>query len=372
MTRVHDPRADRWRFLITTNRGLEPIARRELRELGASDLSTLYPGMIECAGPEALIPRLHARGRTVHRLLLEVARSECSTLAEITALIDDLDWPRYLGAEQSFAVRAQRRGDQPFGSPDVESAVGQAIIDEYRSAERTRPPVDLDDPDLVVRVFVREQRVIVTIDTTGQRSLHRRSYRVAEHEAPIRPTMAAAMSRLADCQPGDRVVDPMCGCGTIPIEAAATALEWPPEIESELAFRAFQFLDTDGVDLDHSRRSVEDLSLDIHGSDIDTQAVADARENAEHAGLGDFISFETADLRDRSLDADIVLTDMPFGIRTGGDIHSLYREFADRLADADCRRAVVHTARDDLLGLEPTRRLEMRRGRLETVLLVID
>ena len=372
MTRVHDPRADRWRFLVTTNRGLESIAQDELSELGATDLSTLYPGMIQCSGQEALISRLHARGRTVHRLLLEVARSECSTLGEITALIAELDWPRYLGAEQSFAVRAQRRGDQSFGSPDVESAVGQAIIDNYRSAERTRPPVDLDDPDLVVRVFVREQRVIVTIDTTGQRSLHRRRYRVAEHEAPIRPTMAAAMARLAECRPGDRVVDPMCGCGTIPIEVAATALDWPPEIEPELSFRAFQFLGAEALALDQPRRSAEDLSLNIHGFDIDAQAVGDARENAKHAGLGDAISFETADARVQPIDADIVLTDMAFGIRTDGDIHSLYREFADRLVDADCRRAVVHTAREDLLGLEPTRRIEMRRGRLESVLLVIE
>lgn len=371
MTQVHEPGNSRWRFLVTTNRGLEPIAQSELRELGASDASTLYPGMVECVGPESLISRLHARGRTMHRLLLELVRGECSSLAEITALIGELDWPRYLGPEQSIAVRAQRRGDQPFGSPDVESRVGQAIIDGCQSAEGTRPPVDLDDPDLVVRVFVREERVIVTLDTTGQRSLHRRSYRVAEHDAPIRPTMAAAMYRLAECRPGERVVDPMCGCGTIPIEIAATALGWPPEIESNLAFGEFQFLDADGVDFGE-QRSVEDLSQDVHGFDIDEQAVANARENARHAGLGDVVSFGAGDVRERPIDADVVITDMPFGIRTGGDIRPLYRRFAERLRESDCRRAVVHTAREDLLGIEPTRRIEMRRGRLETVVLVIE
>jgi 23S rRNA G2445 N2-methylase RlmL len=369
VTRVHDPTADQWRFLVTTNRGLEPIATRELRELGASDLSTLYPGMIECAGTESMVPRLHDRGRTVHRLSLELGRGECSTLAEIAALIDDLDTPRYLGPEQSFAVRAQRRGDQPFTSPDVEETVGQAIVDAYRRAERTRPPVNLDDPDLIVRVFVRQQRVIVTIDTTGQHSLHRRSYRAVEHEAPIRPTMAAAMYRLAECRPGDRIVDPMCGCGTIPIETAGTALGWPPEMESAPAFEQFQFLESR---LERERRGPEDLSLDIVGRDIDEQAIEGARENARHAGLDDALDFETADIRTEPLDADIVMTDMPFGIRTGGDVRPLYRAFTDRLAASDCRRAVVHTAREDLLGIAPTERIEMRRGRLETVMLVIE
>lgn len=370
MTRVHDPTADRWRFLVTTNRGLEPIAQRELRELGASEPSMLSPGMIECAGPESLISRLHARGRTVHRLLLELVHSECSSLEGITALIEQADWPRYLGPDQSFAVRAQRRGDQPFESPDVEEAVGQAIIDNYRSVERTRPPVDLDDPDLIVRVFVRENRVIATLDTTGQRSLHRRSYRAAGHEAPLRPTIAAAMSRLAECQPGDRVVDPMCGCGTIPIEAATMALERPPEIESEPAFEQFQFLDIDTEGSERHRRPATDLSLDIAGSDVEERAVARAQENARHAGLGDALTFETIDIREQPIDADIVIADMPFGIRTDGDIRPLYRAFTGRLAG--CRRAIVHTAREGLLGVEPTRRIEMRRGRLETVILVIE
>lgn len=357
---------------MTTNRGLEPIAGAELAELGGTDIETLYPGMIEFAAPSAVISRFHARSRLSHRLLLELARGECFSLTEISALVERLDIPRYLGPEQSFAVRAQRRGEHPFGSPDVESAVGQSIIDAYRSERGTRPPVDLDDPELIVRVFVREQRVIVALDTTGQYSLHRRQYRVAEHEAPIRPTMAAAMSRLANPRPDERVVDPMCGCGTIPLEVAASALGWPPEPPQEPAFRRLRFLDTNDADPGGDSRQPDELSLDVCGFDIDSHAVADARENARRAGLSETISFETADVRTRPIAADIVITDLPFGVRTSGDIRPLYDDFAERLAESGCRRAVVHTAREDLLGLEPTRRIEMRRGRLETVILVFD
>lgn len=372
MTRVHEPTADQWRFLVTTNRGLETIAQAELAELGAREATTLYPGMIEFAGPAAMITRIHGRSRTVHRLLLEVVRGAGGSLAEIAELVKSLDIPQYLGAEQSFAVRAQRRGDQPFESPDVESRVGQAIVDEYRRSERTRPPVDLDDPELIVRVFVRQERVIIAIDTTGLRSLHRRRYRVAEHEAPIRPTMAAGMCRLADPRPGETLLDPMCGCGTIPIEAAATALKWPPETDHEFAFQRFRFLDTGSSEPERERRPATELSVDVAGRDIDERAVSDARENAHHAGLGEALAFETADATAHPLEADLVVTDMPFGIRTGGDIRPLYRAFGDQLRESDPRRAVIHTARPELLGLDPARRIEMRRGRLETTMLVLE
>nr|WP_233739795.1 THUMP domain-containing protein [Halovenus carboxidivorans] len=328
--------------------------------------------MIEFAAPPAVVSRVHAYCRQIHRLLLELARGRCSSLADITALVDSLDISRILGPEQSFAVRAQRRGDHSFESPDVESAVGQAIVDASRAQRGTRPPVDLDDPDLIVRVFVRERRAIVTVDTTGQYSLHRRRYRVAEHAAPIRPTMAASMYRLADPDPDERVVDPLCGCGTVPIEAAATALDRRIEPVHEPAFRRLRALDADESAISDHRRQRDGAPPDIRGFDIDPEAVADARENARHAGVADTLSFETADARQRPIAADVVVTDLPFGVRTDDDIRPLYADFAERLAESDCRRAVIHTARGDLLGLEPTRRIEMRRGRLETAILVID
>lgn len=369
MARIHDPERRPWRFLVSTNRGLEAIAGEELAERGLSDADKLYPGMVECAGPPTAIPRLNTRGRTIHRVLLELGRAECHSLAEIADLVERISLARYLGTDQSFAVRAQRRGDHPFESPAVESRVGRAIVDSDERSER--PAVDLDAPDLVVRVFVREELVIVTVDTTGQRSLHRRQKRVVEHEAPIRPTMAAAMHRLAPPRSGEVVVDPMCGCGTVPLEIAATELGRPVDIGQERAFRRLRVPEIEVTGASADRRD-GDLGLTIVGGDIDASAVAGAHKNARSGGLGGEVSLVVADARKGWVDADVVVTDMPFGHRTGGDIRPLYRDFATQLADSSCRRAVIHTTRANLLGVEPSQRFEMRRGRLESELLVFD
>ncbi len=368
--RIHDPEDRPWRFLVSTNRGLEAIAGAELTELGLSNATTLYPGMVECAGPPSAIPLLNTRGRTIHRVLLELARGECHSLDEIADLVAEVEVPQYLDADQSFAARAQRRGEHPFESPEVESRVGQAIIDSYRASER--PPVDLEDPDLIFRVFVREQRVIVTIDTTGQRSLHRRQERTVEHEAPIRPTMAAAMYRLAAPRPGEVVVDPMCGCGTIPLEAAAVELGRPVDSGQELAFRRLRCPAIESERGDFLDQRHETVAVNSIGADIDEQAVAGARKNARTAGLAGTISFAVANAREQLLGGDVVVTDMPFGIRTGGDVRPLYHDFAAQLAASPCRRAVIHTTRANLLGVEPSERYEMRRGRLESELLVVE
>lgn len=369
MAWIHDPAARPWRFLVTTNRGLEAIASQELTEHGLENATVLYPGMVECIGPPAAIPLLNTRARTIHRVLVELGRGECHSLAEIAALVERVHLPRSLDTDQSFAVRAQRRGDHSFESPDVESRVGRAIVESYESG--TRPPVDLDNPDIVVRVFVREERVIVAVDTTGQRSLHRRQERTVEHEAPIRPTMAAAMHRLAAPRPGESVVDPMCGGGTIPLEVAAAELGRRVDIGQERAFRRLRWpaIESASESADQHR---EKIDLTIVGADIDTQAVTGARQNARSADLAGNTSFVVADARTRWLKADVVVADLPFGIRTGGDLRSLYADFAAQLADSSCRRAVMHTARANLLGIEPSQRFEMRRGRLESTLLVVD
>jgi 23S rRNA G2445 N2-methylase RlmL len=358
-----------WRFLVSTNRGLEAIASAELAELGLDQPEKLYPGMVECAGPPQAIPRLNTDGRTIHRVLLELGRGDCHSLAEIATLVQRVDLPRYLDTDQSFAVRAQRRGGHPFESPDVESRVGQAIVESYEGNDR--PPVNLDTPDSIVRVFVREELTIVTLDTTGQRSLHRRQQRVVEHEAPIRPTMAAAMYRLADPRSGEVVVDPMCGCGTIPLEIAATELGRPVDIGRERAFERLRWPEIEGGDEPTTQRR-ESRDVTIVGGDIDASAVAGTQRNTHSSGFAGDLSLAVADARTEWVDADVVVTDLPFGHRTGGDIRPLYADFARQLAESSCRRAVIHTTRANLLDGDPSQRFEMRRGRLESDLLVFD
>jgi len=131
-------RTEQWRYLATTNRKLEEVAIAEVADLVGADATVQYPGMIRFTSDEVALHRLHRCSRSLHRLLLVLGETECTTLADVVDLARAADVPTYLGSEQSFAVRARRHGEHPFGSPDVEREVGQAVVDAYRRAERTR------------------------------------------------------------------------------------------------------------------------------------------------------------------------------------------------------------------------------------------
>jgi tRNA (guanine6-N2)-methyltransferase len=380
---VFDPaRTDSWHFLATTNRKLESVAIEEVANLVDAEATVAYPGVIQFTGDEAALARLHRCSRSLHRILLELARTECATLADVRAGVREIDVPAYLGPEQSFAVRARRRGEHPFGSPDVEREVGQVIVDEYRSREGTRPPVDLDDPDVLFRVIVRDERARVTIDTTGQRSLHRRWYRRCEHEAALRPTLAYAMLTIAGYEPGDRLVDPMCGCGTIPIEAALLARGRSPTPDCTPPSARFRFLDGDPAGPartppDHNQAGVcscGDTPAAVPntvGTDHDRTAVAGARENARAATIADQVLFAQGDARHLPVEGDVVVTDMPFGVRTGGALRPLYDGFFEAVERETWDRVVVLTAREDLAP-EPDRSIPIRRGRMDASILVFE
>jgi len=362
---------DQWRYLATTNRKLESLAIAAVADLVGVDATVEYPGMIGFAADQSAVAELNRCSRSLHRLLLELARTPVQSLDDITDAVRELDVPAYLGPDQSFGVRARRRGEHPFDSMDVERAVGQAIIDQYRAQDGTRPPVDLDNPDVIFRLIVREEQARITIDTTGRQSLHRRWYRVREHEAPLRPTIAHAMLQLAEYDPTTRLVDPTCGFGTIPIEAALLARGRSPTADRDRPHTRLRFLNqTDKDTADCAAGPTGDPA--VVAADVDPDAVAGARENARAAGVAEDLAFAQADARHLPFDGDALVADMPYGVRTTGEIRPLYAAISETIADGDWERVVLLTAREDLLDPAPTRSIPILRGRLEASILVFD
>jgi 23S rRNA G2445 N2-methylase RlmL len=361
-------------FLASTNRGLEDVAGREVRNLLGATAETLYPGMITFEAEAAAVVTLHERARTLHRVLIERVRGTCSSLDGIAALAGELDVTSIFGPDSAFAVRAQRHGNHEFGSPDVESVVGQAIVDSYREVAGKRPTVDLDDPDIIFRVFVRGDRVIVAVDATGTHSLHRRWYWDQNHDAPLRPTLAASMLQIAGYDGTRRLVDPMCGAGTIPIEAALLAAGRPPTPDHEPAYSAFRFLDGHaendiGSENNESRTPV----ASVLGLDCSAKWIHAAREQAETAEVDELVRFQQQDATTHRYGGGLLVTDLPFGIRTGdGNIAGLYHSFFDAIADTAWDRLVLLTTRDDLVPYEPTATYDIRRGQIEASILVVD
>jgi 23S rRNA G2445 N2-methylase RlmL len=350
----------RLRVLATTTPGFESVSAGEVRELVGSEASPGHPGTLRFETDTGGLVRLNRFSRTLNRTLVVLREGRVEGLSDVAALVESCSLSEYLADGQAFAVDADRRGEHDFGSPDVAGVVGEAIIDAYREATGHRLPVDLDDPDVIFRAYVREDRFTLTVDATGP-SLHARSWRVCEHDAPMRPTTAAALVRFASPSSGDRLLDPMCGSGTLPIEGALSAAGRPVDPGRQYAFSELCFVG----DVPHSPPAEESLS--VLGCDVDPDWVDCAQKNAESAGVSG--RFAVADATDGLLDAERVVVNPPYGRRLGSDPERLYRGFFRALDRASWERAVVLTARPDLVPWTPDDRVDARLGRVDVAAL---
>lgn len=362
------------RLLATTPPGLEAVAAGEIRDLLGVDAERHHRGAVVFTADAGAVPTLNARARTLHRVLVLLAEGPIGGLSDAYELATRAPLTEHIAAGQAFAVRSSRHGEHDFTSVDVADRVGQGVIDAYREATGHRLPVDLDDPDVLLRAYVRDDRFVLGLDTTGERSLHRRWYRVHEHDAPLRPTIAAALLRLAGWTPTDSLLDPMCGSGTIPIEAALVGLGIPPAAGREtVGLRRLRGFDAGAYDTARTPDPDPAAGLSVSGSDVRDRWVGMARDHAAEAGVADAIEFTVADARERPFDADVVVANMPFGVRTERQgIEDLYRAVLANAfgPDATWDRLAVFTARPDLLDRDPDERLPVRYGRLDTEALV--
>lgn len=370
-------------FLATTNPGLERVACREIEELVGADAERVYRGAVGFSAPASAAFALNRRSRGLHRVLVQVADGRVDAIEDVYDATRAVPFEEYFDPERSFGVRATRHGHHEFTSVDVGDRAGQAVVDRLRETAGTRIPVDLDDPDQVLRAFVRDDRYLLGIDTTGERSLHRRPYRVCEHDAPLRPTIAHQLLRLAGFEPGDDVLDPMCGSATIPTEAALWAAGRPPDPDRGYAYERLPFLDPSDSDPVQdppgdapSREDDPDDEGAIPGSyrGIDEQSrwVRCGRVNAEAAGLDGVVEVEEGDATEVDVDADVVVSNLPFGIRTVGDMAALYESFSENLGAGRWRTAALLTTSPDLLDLPVEREIPVTYGRLDATIVIAD
>lgn len=356
--------------VATTNPGLERVAAEEVADLVGSDATTDHRGAIRFACSAADIARLNRRSRTLHRVLLVLLETRFDRLGAVGRAVRRLPLERYLANGQSFAVRSSRHGDHPFGSPDVADVVGQAVVDGYRDATGHRLAVDLDDPDVALHAAVRHDRFRLAVDTTGP-SLHDRGWRVCAHDAPVRPTVAASLVRLADFTAGESLLDPTCGSGTIPVEAALAARGAPHSSNRGYAFERLAFLPDEELDRtssDRDREGREDATA-VTGRDAVERWIECARENAVSAGVE--ATFEVADATTTPPEVDRVVCNPPFGVRLETS-ESLYRELFRSFDRGSWSRLVLVTGREDLVPWDPDDRLAIPLGRLDAAVLAFD
>lgn len=339
---------NRLRAFVTTSPGLEPALLGELAELGYRDLKKGRAG-VSLTTDRAQLERLTVSTRLGHRVLWQLAdvlATDGDTLYRQAR--DAVRWagliPATGAAPRTFAVSASCRDTPAFrDSRFAALRVKDAICDAVRAAQGERPNVDIDDPDVSVRVSIVGGRGIISLDAAGRHSLHARGYRTDAGEAPLRETLAAALPVLAGWDARAPLVDPMCGSGTIVIEAALRALGILPAALSGLR-GGWGFMRWPGHRPERFARLVADagaspvggaggtggtggaLGLDdrVSGAELDPAALATARVNAERAGVSDRVTLSLGDARDRDHIARLAqgekglfVTNPPWGRRLG-------------------------------------------------------
>ncbi|ADB58505.1 tRNA (guanine(6)-N2)-methyltransferase [Archaeoglobus profundus] len=333
------------RIYATTTPGLEDVSANEIELLGGKVEEVRFgKGRVFLTGDLELVAKLNYLARTLERVMILLRVEKFEKLDDIYRIVKEIDFS-FIKPNQSFAIRPLRVGNHDFTSLDVGRVAGQAVIDSYMESGGVRLKVNLDEPDVIIRVDVINDEVYVGLDTTGDIALHRRGYRVYDHPAPLNPAIASALVMLSGWKCDEILLDPMCGSGTILIESAMMGRNIPPQKLRD----DFQFVKIWGKEI------LEDVKKYVTESDVDLNLVGierfrkhlkGAKINSEVAGVADTIDYVQGDATKLCLKtADVVVTNPPYGLRIArkGMIEELYEGFL-RSAKGIVDRIVVITA----------------------------
>ena len=360
-------------LIAKTVSGLEDVLAAELETLGAQDVMKLNRAVSFTAGTE-LMYRVNYSCRTALRVLKPLFHFEILEQKDLYEQIYAFAWEDYIGPENSISIDAVISYTVFTNSQFVAQRSKDAIVDRMRDKLGTRPSVDLENPDLKVNVHLFKDSCTVALDSSGQ-SLHRRGYRQSTGPAPINEVLAAGLVRLSEWDPATPLFDPMCGSGTLLIEAAMLAKNMPAGLFREewgfMKWRDFDAVLWEKVK-EECRAMVSEVKLNLHGSDRAERAIESARENLQFTGLYDDITLKTASFEDSTppFEKGFILSNPPYDERLKiEDSLVFYKMIGDTLK----RKYAGYTAwfiSSDLesikfIGLRPSRRIPVFNGPLE-------
>jgi putative N6-adenine-specific DNA methylase len=366
-------------FFATAAKGLEELVAAELAGLGIRQ-PIVEKGGVRFSGDLADCYRANLWLRTAQRILLPIGEFQCETQELLYERVRELPWMRYLNPDMTLAVNCNLRDSDLKHSGFVALKTKDAIVDAMRDRCGRRPSVDTRDPDLSVNVHLARNRCTVSLDTSGA-GLDKRGYRLDRKEAPLRETLAAAIVELSGWDGTVPLVDPMCGSGTIPIEAALKASCRPPGLtRPSFGFQRWPEFEPavwQGL-IDEARALCRgSLQAPVAGSDASAGAIRSACQNASRAGVERLIDFRVDELSRCNPPAQkgVLVFNPPYGVRLGEEeaLKPLYREIGDVMK----RRfsgytAYLLTGSPELakhVGLKASRRIVLFNGPIECRLL---
>ena len=355
--------------------GVEKMLAREIKNLGYEIIKT-EDGRVTYKTDEYGIAKSNIYLRCAERVHLKVAEFEARSFDELFEGTKRINWAKYIPFGAQFPIsKASSIKSKLYSTPDIQSIVKKAVVESLKKSYLEDGMLKEDKEKYPIYVFIHKDKVTLTIDTTGT-ALHKRGYRERANKAPIRETLAAAIMELVPWRPGRTLVDPMCGSGTLLIEAAMKGINMAPGINREFISESWRTMDKKiwwDVRREAYAQVDEDIDFKIYGYDIDEEALEIARENAEIAGVADYIEFKYGDATEFSSDEEygFIVTNPPYGERLEDidTVKMLYKQLGYTFRKLKNWSYYLITSYEDFeneFGEEATKRRKLYNGMLKS------
>lgn len=368
-----DSNNGKFKMVAKTFRGLETVLFKELKQLGATDLE-VGNRMVEFTGNKEFMYRANFHLRTALRILKPIAEFKVVNDTQLYDKIQTIDWSTYFDLKNTFSIDSVIFSDHFSHSNYVSQRVKDAIADQFREKFKKRPYVDTDNPDIKIGIHISHDLCTVSLDSSGD-SLHKRGYRQISNKAPINEVLAAGMILLSGWDKKSTFIDPMCGSGTLVIEAALMANNIPPGIyRQKFGFETWKDFDNELLESIYEEDQEEpSTEVKILGSDISEMAIRVANENITGAGLKRKIEVSVENIENfipPISEGGVVITNPPYGERLKvREINDFYKSLGDSFKNkykgfeiwmlSNNNDALKH------VGLHPSNKVTLFNGDLE-------
>lgn len=359
-------------LIATTTFGLEAVVKRELQNLGYNDL-VVENGKITFRATEKDIPIANLWLRSADRVLLKMGEFKATSFEELFEKTKALPWDEWVTEDGEFTVEGKSVNSKLFSISDSQAIVKKAVVEKLKTKYK-KEWFEETGAKFTIEVSLLKDIATLTIDTSGS-GLHKRGYRAHSVEAPLKETLAAALIQLSYWNKDRFLLDPFCGSGTIPIEAAMIGKNIAPGLNRNFASEGWPRIKKEYWQ-DARRKAwdvmLKDFNLNIIGSDIDKKAIDIAKENAANIGLEGDIKFITKDFRDFKFKDDygVIICNPPYGERIGEEkeVDKLYKDMGKFLGKLDTYSIYVLTSNEDferLYGKDADRKRKLYNGRIK-------
>lgn len=362
-----------YQLVATAAMGLESIVADEVKALGYE--TRTENGKIYFEGDERAIARANLWLRTADRVKIVVGQFPATTFDQLFESTKAIAWEKYLPVDAAFPVSGKSVKSKLFSVPDCQAIVKKAIVERLKMAYKRLGFLDESGATFKVEISILKDVATLTIDTSGA-GLHKRGYRQSQGEAPLKETLAAALVKITKWNPDRPFVDPFCGSGTIPLEAAMIGQNIAPGYNREFISEKWPWMKKqiwDDVRMEAEDLANYDQPLQIFGYDIDHRMISIATENSVEAGFADLITWKQMQVKDFTtmLTDGVMVGNPPYGERIGEkeEVEQMIREMGKVLSNYPTWSVYMLSSMEnfeELYGMKATKKRKLFNGFIKT------